>query len=289
MKWSRKNPRTLSDELKARGVEACPNTVAATLREQHYSLRVNRKSVASTHHPDRDLQFRHLATVKQDFLDRGVPVISVDSKKRELVGAFRNPGRAWRREPHDVLIHDFRSNAQGVALPYGIYDLARNHGTIIVGTSHDTAAFAVDSVGLWLDSTGWHTYPDMSELLILCDAGGSNGYRTRLWKYALSQLVREHGIAVTVGHYPPGASKWNPADHRLFSFISLNWAGVPLRDYETILNYLRTTTTRTGLHVNATLHTEHYPTGVQVSDAQMTEIDISHTDALAPWNYTISP
>ena len=289
MKWSRKNPRTLSDELKARGVEACPNTVAATLREQHYSLRVNRKSVASTHHPDRDLQFRHLATVKQDFLDRGVPVISVDSKKRELVGAFRNPGRAWRREPHDVLIHDFRSNAQGVALPYGIYDLARNHGTIIVGTSHDTAAFAVDSVGLWLDSTGWHTYPDMSELLILCDAGGSNGYRTRLWKYALSQLVREHGIAVTVGHYPPGASKWNPADHRLFSFISLNWAGVPLRDYETILNYLRTTTTRSGLEVNASLHTQLYATGVEVSNDQMKEIHIAQNDTLPLWNYTISP
>lgn len=256
---------------------------------QRYSLRVNRKSIASTRHPDRDLQFCYLATVKQDFLDRGLPVISVDSKKRELVGAFYNKGRAWRRQPLDVLIHDFRSNAQGVALPYGVYEVARNNGTVIVGTSHDTAAFAVDSIGLWLDSTGWPTYPAMSELLILCDAGGSNGYRTRLWKYALSQLVREHGITVTVAHYPPGASKWNPADHRLFSFISLNWAGVPLRDYETILNYLRTTTTRRGLEVNAILHTEHYPTGVKVSDAQMKEIDISHTDTLPLWNYTISP
>lgn len=288
MKWSRKNPRTLSDHLKDRGIEASPNTVADVMRDQRYSLRVNRKSIAETRHPDRDQQFRYLATVKQDFLERGQPVISNDSKKRELVGNFRNNGRAWRRESAEVSIHDFPSNALGVALPYGLYDIARNHGLVVVGTSHDTAAFAVDATGIWLKATGWSIYPGMSELLILCDSGGSNGYRTRLWKYALWQLAAQHGIAVTVCHYPSGASKWNPADHRLFSFISANWAGVPLRDYETILHYLQTTSTRTGLTVDSILHTADYSTGVKVTNAQMKEIDIRHHDTLPAWNYTIS-
>jgi len=235
VKWSRKNPRTLSEELKERGVEASPNTVTNVMRAGRYSLRVNRKSVAETRHPDRDSQFRCLARVKQDFLERQQPVVSNDSKKRELVGDFLNKGRAWRRESADVLMHDFPSYALGVALPYGIYDMACNSGTVLVGTSHDTAAFAVDATGIWLEATGWSVYPRMRDLLILCDSGGSNGYRTRLWKYALWKLASQHGITITVCHYPPRASKWNPADHRRFSFISLNWAGVPLRDYETVL------------------------------------------------------
>jgi hypothetical protein len=288
VKWSRKTPRTLSTELDARGIDACPNTIAHVMRDQRFSLRVNRKSIAETRHPDRDQQFRYLATVKQTFLERGEPVISNDSKKRELVGNFHNKGRAWRRESAEVSMHDFPSDALGVALPYGIYDMIRNSGMVVVGTSHDTAAFAVDATGIWLERTGWSRYPGMHDLLILCDSGGSNGYRTRLWKYALWQLASQHGIAVTVCHYPPGASKWNPADHRLFSFISGNWAGVPLRDYETILNYLKTTTTRTGLTVDSILHTADYATGVKITRAQMKEINIRHHDTLPAWNYTIS-
>lgn len=288
VKWSRKNPRTLSDELKDRGIEASPNTVADVMRDQQYSLRVNRKSIAETRHPDRDRQFRYLDTVKQDFLERNQPVISTDSKKRELVGNFLNKGRTWRTESDAVLMHDFPSYALGVALPYGIYDPARNSGLVVVGTSHDTGAFAAAATGIWLDTTGWSIYPGMGELLILCDSGGSNSYRHRLWKYALWQLALQHGIAITVCHYPPGASKWNPVDHRLFSFISVNWAGVPLRDYDTVLSYLRTTTTRTGLNVNAILHTADYPTGMKITSAQMRQINIRHHETLPAWNYTIS-
>lgn len=257
------------------------------LRESNYSLRVNRKSIAETRHPDRDSQFGYIATRKQAFVESGQPFISVDSKKRELVGDFYNKGRAWRREAVEVLCHDFRSNALGVALPYGIYEQARNKATVVVGVSHDTPAFAVDAIGFWLRSSAWPAYPDMSELLILCDAGGSNSCRARLWKYALYQLAREHGISITVCHYPSGASKWNPVDHRLFSFVSLNWAGIPLHDYDTVLNYLITTTTSTGLKVDAILDTTVYPTGVKIDDAQMKEITVRHHDILPTWNYTL--
>lgn len=287
-KWSRKNPRTLSDELEHRGIAASPNTVANVMRGEGYSLRVNRKSIAESRHPERDRQFHYLTAVKQDFLERGQPVISNDSKKRELVGNFLNKGRAWRRESDKVFMHDFPSDAVGVAVLYGIYDLARNSGTMVVGTSHDTPAFAVHATGLWLETMGWSAYSGIREMLILCDSGGSNGYRPRLWKYALWQLASRHGIAITVCHFPPGTSKWNPADHRLFSFISLNWAGVPLRDYETILKYLSTTKTRTGLRVDAILHTDDYPTGVKITTKQMKEINIRHHETLPAWNYTIS-
>ena len=287
-KWARKTTRTLSAELEARSLSICPNTVGSLLRDMEYSLRVNRKSIAETRHADRDPQFRYLTAVKHDFLLRGHPVISVDSKKRELIGAFKNAGSTWRREADDVLVHDFPSLADGVALPYGIYDLGLNAGYVVVGTSRDTAAFAVDAVELWLSAYGWWHYANMTELLILCDTGGSNSCRTHLWKYALSQrLAQEHGIAVTVCHYPPGASKWNPVDHRLFSFISFNWAGVPLRDYETVLNRIRTTTTRTGLAVDATLHTTVYAKGVKVDAEQFSQIHIHHHDTLPQWNYTI--
>ena len=288
LQWARKTTRTLAAELEARSLSISPNTVGSLLRDLNYSLRVNRKSIAETRHPDRDQQFRYLTRVKQDFLLRGQPVLSVDSKKRELVGAFKNPGSTWRRQADDVLVHDFPSVAEGVALPYGLYDVALNQGYVVVGTSKDTAAFAVDAIELWLSSYGWWNYPHLTELLILCDAGGSNSCRTHLWKYALSQRVaQEHGIAVTVCHYPPGASKWNPVDHRLFSFISLNWAGVPLRNYETVLNRIRTTTTRTGLSVDATLHPTIYETGVKVDAEQFSQIHLQHHDILPQWNYTI--
>lgn len=288
LRWARKTTYTLADELAAQGLPICPNTVGRLLQAQKYSLHVCRKSIAETRHPDRDQQFHYLTERKCDFLLRGQPVISVDSKKRELIGNFKNVGATYRRDPDPVLMHDFPSLAEGVALPYGLLDLARNEGYVVVGTSHDTAAFAVDAIELWLSTYGWWHYPNMTELLILCDAGGSNSCRTRLWKYALYQrLAQEHGLAVTVCHYPSGASKWNPADHRLFSFISRNWAGVPLRTYEILLNRIRTTTTRTGLTVDATLDLTDYPTRVKVSDDEFDQIHIHPHDTLPQWNYSI--
>jgi len=252
-------------------------------------LRVNRKSVSETRrHPDRNGQFDYIAELKQDFDDRGQPRISVDSKKRELIGPFYNKGRAWRQEAAEVFEHDFPSYASGVAVLYGIYEPVRNNGTMVVGTSHDTPAFAVDAIGLWLKTHGWSAYPDMTELLITCDGGGSNGYRARLWKLALyERLFREHGVKVTVCHYPTGASKYNPIERRLFSFISLNWAGVPLRDYETVLNRIRTTRTATGLTVDAIVNPADYQTGIKIDDAQMKEIDLHRHATLPQWNYNI--
>ena len=257
LKWSRKSTRSVSKTLAAEGVAASPNTVGACRKRLNFSLQRNRKSIGETCHPQRDQQFRHLSAIKAGFADRGQPVISVDSKKRELVGLFLNPGQTWCWMAREVLTHDFRSQSFGVALPYGIYDLQRNAGTVVVGTSHDTAEFAVDAIETWLTTYGWYHHPDMRELLVLCDSGGSNGAQTHLWKYCLYQrLAQVYGLPVTVCHYPPGASKWNPIDHRLFSFISLNWAGVPLESYQLILNYIRTTTTQKGLSVDATLTPE---------------------------------
>ena len=280
----------MSQALAAEGIAASPNTVAAGLKQLAFSLQRNRKSIGETCHPCRDQQFRHLRAIKADFLDRGQPVISVDSKKRELVGLFLNPGQTWCRLAPDVLVHDFRSQAFGVALPYGIYDLRMNTGTVVVGMSHDTAEFAVDAIDTWLTSYGWLHHPDMTELLVLCDSGGSNSARSHLWKYCLfQQLAQVYGLSIKVCHYPAGASKWNPVDHRLFSFISLNWAGVPLQSYELILKYLRTTATATGLTVDATLNRKRYDTGKKISPQLYQQIDIKPDDILPQWNYTIQP
>lgn len=290
LKWTRKSTRSLSQVLTAEGLAASPNTVATRLKQLDFSLQRNRKSIGETHHPCRDQQFQQLSAVKADFLDRGQPVISVDSKKRELVGLFLNPGQTWCRLAREVLAHDFRSQAFGVALPYGIYDLLVNTGTIVVGTSHDTAEFAVDAIETWLTTYGWFHHPHMTELLVLCDSGGSNGARNHLWKYCLHQrLAQVYGLSVTICHYPSGASKWNPVDHRLFSFISLNWAGVPLESYELILKYIRTTTTKTGLTVDATLNRKRYDTGKKISPELYQQIEIQHDDILPQWNYTIRP
>ena len=207
LKWTRRSTYTLSDTLAAEDLAACPNTIAAILKEKGFSLKRNRKEIGETQHPDRNAQFEHIAVTKAKFEDRGQPMISVDSKKRELVGRFLNTGQTWCGEVEPVFVHDFRSLAHGVALPYGIYDWVANTGTVIVGTSHDTSEFAVDAIETWLTSYGWCHYPDMTELLILCDAGGSNSCRTHLWKFALSQrLVQEHGNSLRVCHYPSGAS-----------------------------------------------------------------------------------
>lgn len=288
LKWKRKSLRQLSAVL-GEVHPASPPTVARLLREQDYSLKVNRKQLAVSS-PYRDEQFQYLQAQKQTFLERGWPVISVDTKKRELIGRFKNAGAIWCRDPHWVNMYDFRSLAKGVAIPYGIYDLARNAGFVFVGTSTDTGEFAVDAIAWWWQCYGQVHYLGAPELLILADSGGSNGYRPRLWKYALQhRLVNTTELAVTVCHYPKGASKWNPVEHRLFSAISSNWAGEPLTSYAKMLNLLNATTTQQGLVVIATLTTAEYQTGIKISDEQMAGLNLNKHATLPQWNYTIKP
>ena len=289
-KWSRKDTRGISSDMKSQGIDICPNSIGKLLKAQDYSLRVNRKTIAETHHPDRNQQFEIIAEFRKRFEDQGQPAVSVDTKKKEQVGNFKNPGKAWRNHDDDVFMHDFRSEAVAMTSPWGIYEIFLNRGTVVVGTSHDTPEFAVDCLDLWLNELGWSTYPGMKRLLLLCDSGGSNGYRPRLWKYKLYQkIAKGHGIEVTVCHYPPGASKWNPVEHRLFSFITMEWAGYPLRSIDLMLDYIRGTTTKTGLTVNAFLNPKSYKTGIKISNSQLEEISIKRYEALPDWNYTITP
>ena len=240
--------------------------------------------------PHRDEQFQYMQGQKQAFLQRGWPVIHVDTKKRELIGLFKNPGAVWCRDPHRVNVYDFRSLAEGIAIPYGIYDPVLNAGYVFVGTSADTPEFAVDAIAWWWRTFGQAHYPGAPELLILADGGGSNGYRPRLWKYELQHQVADvFNLGVTVCHYPTGASKWNWVEHRLFSAISANWAGEPLSSYAKMLNFLKATTTEKGLVVKATLCKTHYQTGLKISDEQMERLNLSKHDTLPQWNYTIQP
>lgn len=289
LKWTRKSTYAVSDQLKSRGYPACPNTAGRLLKETEYSLKSNRKTIAQTRHPDRNRQFEIIAQTKERFVKWCQPIISVDTKKRELVGNFKNPGRTWRVEPEMVYDHDFRSLAIGIAIPYGIYEPITNRATVVVGVTHDTGQFAVESIVSWMNNSGFEDYPQMEKLLILCDAGGSNSYKNRAWKHAIYERIsRVFGVRVTVCHYPTGASKWNPVDHRLFSFISTNWAGEPLRSYQTILNSIGSTTTRQGLKVDVMLDERDYETGIKITDDQFDEINIERHTELPQWNYTIS-
>jgi len=289
-KWSRKDTRSISQEMTARGIHVCPNTVGRLLRDRKYSLRVNRKSIAETQHPDRNRQFELIAGFRKRFEDAGHPILSLDTKKKELIGNFKNPGRAWARQAEEVNQHDFRSDASAITSPYGLYEPVPNRGTIVIGLSADTPEFAVDCLDTWISQLGWAAYPGMKEILLLCDSGGSNGYRPRFWKYALHQTIaRRHGITVTVCHYPPGTSKWNPVEHRLFSFITLEWAGRPLRSVDIMSQSIEGTTTKTGLQVTALLNERQYVKGKKVSDRLFKEIPISKHPELSAWNYTIRP
>jgi hypothetical protein len=289
-KWSRKDTRSISEEMKAHGVSVCPNTASKLLKERKYSLRVNRKSIAETRHTDRNRQFELIADFRKRFEDSGNPILSMDTKRKELIGNFKNPGRTWSKEPELVNEHDFRSHASALASPYGIYEPVRNCGTVVIGTSSDTPEFAVDCLSLWISKFGWNAYPGMKKILLLCDSGGSNGYRPRLWKYGLYQTIAQtYGITVTVCHYPPGASKWNPVEHRLFSFISLEWAGHPLRSLNAMMAFIQSTTTKTGLRVKALLNTRKYDKGKKVPDHLFREIRLSNHSELPAWNYTIRP
>ena len=289
-KWVRRSLRQLSRELAEQGYPVSRMTVRRLLGKQGYALKASRKECTGPSHPDRDRQFRYIGRVKQCFLAAGCPVISVDTKKKELIGNFKNAGRIWCQQPEKVNVHDFRQDALGRAVPYGIYDLVHNLGYMVVGTSADTAAFAVDAITMWWEDEDRPSFANENSLLILCDAGGSNGYRLRLWKYQLQeQLADRLGLDVMVCHYPTGTSKWNPIEHRLFSYISLNWAGKPLRTFEAMLTYIRSTRTETGLTVKADLVDREYETGLKVSTKEMATLNLVPRRVCPSWNYTIKP
>lgn len=289
-KWVRRSLRHLSQQVGAVAHPASPTTVGRVLRALDYSLQANVKKLAGRDHPDRDRQFGVIAEQKQAFLAAGLPVISVDTKKKELIGNFKQAGAVWRQTPETVLVHDFPEDGEGRAVPYGIYDLARTQGAVYVGRSADTPRFAVDAITAWWLEYGQAAYPTADRLLILADAGGSNSCRFRMWKGQLQQCLADAlGLSVTVCHYPTSCSKWNPIEHRLFSFISLNWAGQPLRSIAKLLALIRGTTTRTGLTVTARFLDGVYPRGESVPDAQMADLNLERHPVCPTWNYTIRP
>lgn len=288
-KWVRRSLRQLSRALQTKRFQASAMTVRWLLRETGYSLKGNQKENISPH-PERDRQFRYIARVKQCLLGSGHPVVSIDMKKKELIGNFKNAGRTWCQEAERVNVHDFRSDAVGLAAPYGIYDLRHNLGYVYVETSADTAELAVNALVWWWENEDRPSFLDESKLLLLCDAGGSNGYRPQLWKQQLQeQLADRLGIEVMVCHYPTGTSKWNPIEHRLFSHISVNWAGKPLRTFETLLGFIRNTTTETGLRVKTTLSQKVYLTGVKVSNKERETPNLTRRKVCPQWNYVIKP
>ena len=287
--WTGKRLRQLSAELGQLGITVSPNTVRRLLDQLGYALHANAKTLSSGSEY-RDEQFGCIAGQKKRFMARGMPIISVDTKKKELVGNFKNAGRVWSQEAVPVNDHDFRSQGLGMANPYGIYDLTANQGSVFVGTTHDTPLFAADNVARWWRYSGSKHYPDASQLLILADSGGSNGARVRAWKYGLQRLVVDRfGLEVTVCHFPTGASKWNPIEHRLFSEISKHWAGCPLDSYDTILDLIQGTTTQTGLQVRSYLVNKEYPTGQKISHQQMQQVSLLKHPVLPQWNYTLRP
>jgi Rhodopirellula transposase DDE domain len=291
LRWTCKSIRKLADELERMGHATSHRMVAELLHELGYSLQANRKTFEGKSHPDRNAQFEHINARVQAALQAGEPVISVDAKKKELVGDFKNAGREWQPEgqPEPVRVYDFIIPDLGRDTPYGIYDVARNSGWVNVGTDHDTAAFAVASIRRWWDSMGRASYPRARRLLITADGGGSNGSRVRLWKVELQRLADETGLETSVCHFPPGTSKWNKIEHRLFSFISQNWRGKPLVSHETIVNLIAATTTKAGLNVTCELDRSWYPSGIKVSRKQMEEVNLRRDTFHGEWNYTIIP
>jgi hypothetical protein len=266
-------------------------TIGKVLRKMGYSLQAAQKTVEGAQHPDRNAQFEHINATAKDCIERGVPFISVDTKKKELVGNFKNAGVEWQPKdmPELVDVHDFPSDAVGKAIPYGVLDVADNSAFVNVGTDHDTPVFAVTSIAAWWKRMGSKRSPDARELFITADAGGSNGYRSRVWKVELQRLADELGISIHVSHFPPGTSKWNKIEHRLFSFITMNWRGRPLRTYETVVNLIGNTTNSGGLVVRAALDRRRYPTGKKVTAKQMRELIIERHHFQGDWNYAIRP
>jgi hypothetical protein len=291
LRWTTKSTRKLAAELTAQGHKVSADTVGDLLRAEGFSLQGNAKTIEGKQHPDRDAQFRYINEQVKAHQDSGDPVISVDTKKKELVGQFKNAGREWRPQGQPVATrtHDFPEDSVGKAVPYGVYDITGNAGWVSVGTDHDTAAFAVESIRRWWKAAGGGDYPLARRLLITADAGGSNGYRTRAWKAELAALAVETGLEITVCHFPPGTSKWNKVEHRLFSHITMNWRGRPLASHEVIVQTIAATTTRAGLRVHAELDTSAYGTGVKISDRQMDALPLTRHGWHGDWNYTLRP
>jgi hypothetical protein len=291
LRWSSKSTGRLAAELSQRGHRLSADTVGRLLKQQGYSLQANVKTKEGKQHPDREGQFRYINQQVKAFIARGDPVISVDTKKKERVGEFKNPGRTWHEHghPRKVLVYDYPSLGLGTAIPYGTYDLQQNQGLVNVGMTYDTAAFAVASIRRWWDHLGRPHYPHAKALLICADGGGSNGSRNRGWKVGLQRLADQIGRPITVCHYPPGTSKWNKIEHRMFSFISVNWRGEPLVSYETVITLISTTTTKTGLQVKAMLDTGHYERGIKISDEEMQQLHLQPHALYPRWNYTLAP
>lgn len=289
LKWTRKTSRTLSQALRRQGYRVGPDTVRRLLQRCGYVLRANRKRLGTRRDPDRDRQMRYVAHRRRAHQRGGFPVISVDAKQRELIGNFRNPGRTWRRGERAVLESDYPSDAEGVAIPYGIYDVTRNEGFVVVGTAHQTPEFAVRAIRRWWRRVGQRGYADKPHVLIAADCGGANANRCWLWKFWLQRWADACGVRITVTHLPTSASKWNPIEHRLFCHIERNWAGQPLVSYETVLNFIRTTRTDTGLRCRGYLDTTAYETGHAVTAAQKAQINCVAHRVLPRWNYTIEP
>ena len=291
LRWTCKSTRELAQTLTGQGHPVSHRVVGELLRAADYSLQANAKRLEGADHPDRDAQFRYLNAMVKSFLAEGLPVVSVDAKKKELVGPFKNGGREWqpKGEPEAVRVHDFPDPKLGKAIPYGIYDVGRNAGWVTVGRDHDTAGFAVACLHRWWQAVGVAVYPRANRLLICADGGGSNGYRVRLWKVELQRFATATGLRVTVCHLPPGTSKWNKIEHRLFSHISMNWRGRPLVSHEVIVELIGATTSQQGLRIQAELDAGSYPTQVKVTDEEMAAVHLAPHEFHGEWNYTIAP
>ena len=295
LRWTSKSIRSLTGALREKGHRVSDSVTRRLLKERGYSLQANAKTIEGNQHADRDAQFGYLNDQATDHLGTGDPVISVDTKKKELVGPYKNGGREWRPsgDPERVKVHDFVDRALGKANPYGVYDVGTNTGWVSVGTDHDTAAFAVNTIATWWQNAGKTLHPNASRLLICADGGGSNGYRTRRWKTELAELAATTGLTITVCHLPPGTSKWNKIEHRLFAHISMNWRGRPLTSHEVIVETIAATTTSTGLTVHAELDQNLYPTGVKIPDKDMKDLEnkriLTRHDFHGEWNYTLHP
>jgi hypothetical protein len=291
LRWTCKSLRRLAEELSGQHHPISPNSVATLLHEAGYSLQANRKTREGASHPDRNAQFEHINAWVRQFQERDQPVISVDTKKKELVGDFRNAGQQWRPQgqPEEVRVHDFLDKTLGKAIPYGVYDILNNQGWVSVGIDHDTAQFATNSIRRWWREMGCRRFPRARQLLITADGGGSNNSRCRLWKVSLQALADDLGLGLQVCHFPPGTSKWNKIEHRLFSFITQNWRGRPLVSHQAIVNLIASTTTRTGLVVKAALDTERYDTAIKVADEDLARLRLTPLPFHGEWNYTISP
>ena len=291
LRWTCRSTRQLAAALKAQGYRIGHQTVASLLDDLGYSLQGNQKTTEGSSHPDRDAQFKYIQRRVEEFQSRGQPVVSVDTKKKEHVGDFKNNGKEWRPKgnPERVRVYDFVDKTLGKANPYGVYDTTANVGWVSVGVDHDTAEFAVETLRRWWEKMGLSQYPVATELLVTADGGGSNGTRVRLWKVALQRLADQTGLRISVCHFPPGTSKWNKIEHRMFSYISLNWRGKPLISHEVIANLIAGTTTRTGLKIQAELDTNVYPKGIQVTDKELEKVQIQKADFHGEWNYTILP